>query len=513
MELADLIISAGSQTNEAPDPKVDPAAALDFHRDQWPLNSKVAEGTLATLEGSARLRLRRVASHLSESGFSVSGAERASSVRGAQISLSAYFDQTGDCGRVDVEVTTVPDKALALGIIQEALQGQGFGALVTINQQITIIKSGSAKEVRYLEAGGTISSYYGQSKAIAMTGDEYLTWGCRIYGIQSDQIVSWKDLGCDADQAIIWAEAGARGSYEAKDWMGCGQSPSQAKAWRDANLPAHAAQHWITDGLTVADAKPWSEVGLVSRDQVRDWQAEGFDADTASPYLSLRGVSNPQQVRLLLDGKVSIINVERLAAAGISLQMISKIADWTARYKIELDEAIQWAALGAEFIGPGKRGRWHKAGYTPETIQIWQAALNKRQISLDEVRALRATGFDPQTAQDWAAIHSSLAASEMSSLWVQAGFSPDQAKPWVELSDGFTSFELVKSWLDEDLGVEDARSWAEAAEKFDRRSLLNHEIVRSWESADARCSNPELVAELSAITTPELLPKIIELLN
>ena len=58
MDLADILTTSEEEPQQAPDSASDPAAALDFHRLRWPLNSKVAAGTVAAGEGSDRIRPR-----------------------------------------------------------------------------------------------------------------------------------------------------------------------------------------------------------------------------------------------------------------------------------------------------------------------------------------------------------------------------------------------------------------------------------------------------------------------
>lgn len=513
MELADLIVSSAEQDNpqQGPDPSLDPSGALDHHRNLWPLNSKVESGSLEDTDGSDRIRLRRVGESLTDAGFSVSGAERSSFVRGAQIGFSTYFDRSGSAGRigVSIEQSIAED---ALGVVQQALQSQGFGAVVTVDGEIVVLDQSEAEMVRYVEAGGATSSY-GRVQKRELEPEEVLSWRNSIPGISPNEISAWMDRGCDVDQAIAWQEAGITHSYEADYWMKAGRTPDQAKDWRDAGVSVHAAAEWIRAGRTPAQAEKWVQVGLSSYGSVSAWENIGLDASKAAHYLRMRGCSEPSHVQLLLDNSVAIKDVEEMVKSSITVSDIIKIREWIGRYKIELPEAIEWAKLGPEFIGPGKRGRWHKAGFTPGMIKVWQAALGKRAITLDEVRALSATGYDPEAAKDWVSVHPDLARSELSSKWLEAGLSPKQASEWVSVSDHFVNYTLVSGWIEDGLGPEEARPWADAADKFQSPRLCSRPVVKDWLAADPRCSDPETVAQLMAFTEPQTLPRIVELLE
>lgn len=508
MELADLIISSSDSEKDSgagPDPSADPKGALAHHRSEWPLNQKVSDNQIEVPDGSDRIRLRKVIAALTDSGYSVSGAERSSHVRGAQISFSAYFDRSGSCPRVGV--TVADEISDALGIIQQALQAQGFGAVVTMGGEIAVIDPGDDAMTRYNEAGGIAVSYYGRS-TVMVEPEELLVWRGQLPDITPNTIVSWQEAGCDLAQAVAWSAEDIDHPYEVKSWIATGRTPKQAKEWREAGLAVHSASHWIAAGRTPAEGEEWVSAGLTSYASAVAWEQDGFDADGAAPYLRLRGCSEPSDVQLLIDNKVSISDIAALADAGITTAEIRKVGEWTNKYKIEVPEAIEWAKLGGQFIGPGRRGRWHKAGYTPQEIELWQAAIGKRNITLDEVKALKASGYDPQAASDWADIHPDLARSEVSARWIESGLAPDEAEKWVSVNERFVDYRLVEGWMAAGLGPREAKPWAEA-----NPALCDYKIVDAWQQADPRCSDPKLVAKLMGLTNPGAFAEIVSLLD
>ena len=508
MDLADILTTSEEEPQQAPDSASDPAAALDFHRSRWPLNSKVAAGTVAAGEGSDRIRLRKVAATLSEQGFSVSGAEPASYVPGAKVSISAHFGSAGNASRPSVTLGDIADLEEALESVQNAFQRQGFAALVTMQDTIAFPSEYNEESARYVEAGG-----YGGRFSGKISGEELLSWRAVISEVNEHDIEGWISIGVSAEKALQWIEAGARGSYEASRWMDAGQDCDGAKEWIAVGIGVWNSSEWVAAGLSPADAEVWVEVGVSDRASAAKWEAAGFDPDSARALLSIRGLHSPDQAKLLTDNNVPEDTISDLAAAKLNAADIEAVAEWVGRYKIELPEALEWASLGRTFIGPGKRGRWHKAGFTPQQVEVWQKVLGKQAISLDEVRALVATGHDPEAAEKWAKVNPALARGSVSQAWIDAGLGPDDAKKWVKASPEFVNYSLVKGWLDDGLDEKQAKKWAAAAAAFDQPSLCDRAVVKSWIEADRRCQDPEMTAKLMQVTSPELLPQIIELLT
>lgn len=519
MDLAELIVS-GSENQEQPeiDPITNPAEALDQHRKSWPLNQKVADGKIETPDGSDRIRLRRVGSKLTEMGYSVSGAEPSSYVRGAQVSFSTYFDRSGEAGAVGVSLSGPADNPESKAVIQEAMQSEGFGFIVTIHQNLSHLRADSHDQdsVRYAEAGGGSSRYgYGmgsRSNQDKLSPEEFLVWSATLGGATDWEIHNWKERGLNAAEAKQWMDSGVRSAYEVQAWQKMGQDHVKAAEWRDAGVPVHSADGWISQGLSPADAELWAKIGIFEQKVVSEWQAEGITPVEAQKWTSIRGVSLPQDVKLLMEGKFSADDAKQLAQAKVTQKDLQKIEKWITNYKIELAEAIEWAKLGPGFIGPGKRGRWHKAGFTPEMIEVWQAALGKKTISLDEVKALKASGYDPEAAKEWVAVHPDLARSEASAQWIEAGFTPRQAEDWIEVDDNFVNYSLVKGWVEAGMKPEDAEPWAEVARAYNTNSLYQRDRVEEWLQADPRCADPDFTARMTRLTDPTSLPELVKLL-
>ena len=519
MDLAEIIISGNQQEEQEIDLLNKPAEALDQHRKNWPLNQKVADDKLVTPDGSDRIRLRRVGDKLTAMGFSVSGAERSNSVSGAQISFSGYFDRSGEIGSPGVTLDAKVDDRDTKAIIQEALQTEGFNFIINLDERLVHLRPDSRNQdgVRYAEAGGGDSrNGYGwrrRNPDEPLSPEELLRWKAILPDINDWQIHSWRDQGLEAADVKQWVDAGIHQSYEVQNWMRLPQTPDQAKQWRDAGISVSFAGDWITNGLSPADAQDWALIGLPDYDQVKEWKQIGFGASQAEDWVSIPGVTVPRQVAFLIDNKFTGKDAQQLHKAGIRRENLEKIEKWVANYKIELPEAVEWAKLGRDFIGPGKRGRWHKAGFTPETVKVWQAALGKQNISVDEVKALKVSGYDPEAAQEWIAVHPRLARSEISAAWIEAGLTPEQAEKWIELHEDYVDYHLVAEWLEAGLAPADAKPWAEAAEKHGASSLLQRSRVEEWLNADPRCQNPELTAKLSRLTSPSALPELAELLS
>jgi hypothetical protein len=519
LDLAELLTGGGSQTKqltEAPDAAADPQGAMDFFRAAHPMNDKVASDDLPECsEGSERIRLRRVIEQLGSSGLLVSGIEPASYQRKAQISFRGTFDRSGTFGNATASIADGPDKEQTTELVQGTLQGFGFAAVVTMEGTVEIIPAGGdAEKVAYVEVGGCRSyrSYrYNRNSQLAAVA--LLQWQSSIEDISESAIESWISDGYSIPQVQAWLAASVRSSYEAKMWDAMKQTPQQAAEWQQAGLVAYRVDGWLQAGKTPRQAGAWAEIGLSEYSAAEQWMKEKRPVSEAAKWSVICSGATPDDIRYLLDGGVTGEDAVQLREAGCSRTDLRKLEEWTTKYKIELDESLQWAKLGTDFIGPGKRGRWHKAGYSPQDITLWQKALGTRSITIDQVRAKLASGYDPQAAQEWADVHPSLASSRKSDAWIEAGMKPSDAKAWVTVSADFCDYDLVLSWTDAGKTVIEAKQWAQAAELHDQPSLCHFDVVSSWMAADERCADPELTAKLMKLVSPDDLAQLIELLS
>jgi len=518
LDLAELLTGGGSQTEqltEAPDAAVDPQGAMDFFRAAHPMNEKVASGNLPDRpDDSERILLRRVIEQLGSAGLLVSGIEPASYQRNAQVSFSGSFDRSGTFGHATATVTDSPDKEQTTELVQGTLQGFGFAAIVTMDGGIQITPdSGDAEKVAYIEVGG-YSGYrsYRYHNRKQMAAVVLLEWQSNIESISEGGIDDWITEGYSIQQTQAWLGAGVRSCYEAKLWDALQQDPAQAAVWLEAGLIAQRADGWLAAGKTARQAKVWAEIGLSEYALASEWMKEKFPVTEAAKWSRVAAGATPDTLRYLLDGGMTGDDAEQLKEAGCFRTELRKLEEWTTKYKIELPEALQWAKLGRDFIGPGKRGRWHKAGFTPEDITLWQKALGTRDISIDQVRAKLASGYDPQAAQEWADVHPSLASSRKSEAWIAAGMKPADAKEWVAINSDFCDYDLVLSWTDSGQDASQAKQWGMAAKTYDRPDLCHFDVVSSWMAADERCADPELTAKLMKLVSPDDLAQLIELL-
>jgi hypothetical protein len=520
MDIAELLTSdkaADTKTETAPNPLTHPEQAIAHHRKQWPLNQKVVDGDLPEApEGSDRVRLRRMAEQMAESGIAVSGSFTQGYTSGGNIQISCSFSGSGDMWSRNARITVLDSGAISkkemLELMQQALHTWGFAAVGAMDETLTLSTPGDEEEVMWDEVGlrpGYIG--HGVDKPTPAKMLQYATalgaTSSTMYGVSD-----WATGTFTPEQSREWVDKGIRTYREATGWQAIRLDADGAKEWMDAGIHLNEAKFWKGAGYTPATAKPWADVTR-SYTQASEWIDGGYTPEQAAMWISFCGrglmMAVPSDVQILIDAKVRAKQLQRLADAGCNGAILEPLDKWVGRYKITLVEALEWAELGPEFIGPGKRGRWHKAGFTPEEIRKWQKALGHRGITLDEVKAKITVGFDPELGSDWVEIHPGFSDATMIATWTEAGLAPADAKPWTELSRSFCNYHLVKDWADAGLGVMDAKPWIDANSSF-----YSYPLVQSWEEADPRLKgNPEAVAELAKFTRPELVIKTLETLG
>jgi len=515
INVAELLVKAKSSeksTGAAPDPQTDPEGALRHHRSLWPLNQKVADGDLPEKpEGSDRVRLRRAAEELTGCGVIMNGSFAQTHRQNGNLSMMAGFSGSGDLWSSHAKIvlddsgTMEPEEMLAL--TQKILQHWGFAAVVAINNSIILAKAGSESAAQWAETD--LSPRYGGSRPSKVTPAQMLQYdrtltGLRVYGVED-----WAASSFTPEQAKDWCEKKVTSPREAEMWVSLGLDSTKAREWLDARVSVSQAGGWLGEGYTPAKAAPWAAV-TADFSQAKAWIDAGYKPAGAEMWIRFCGRSvrnvTPDDVRLLIDGKVGAKQLARLSEAGCDGQIIAPLGKWVGRYKIELDEALQWAELGPEFIGPGKRGRWHKAGFTPKEIKVWQKALGRRAITLDQVQGKIAAGFDPSKGAEWTVVSPRFSDASLVSSWTEAGLTPDDARPWVALSESFCHFGIVEGWTQAGLGVKDAEKWVKENPNFVRYSR-----VKEWEDTDPRLvGKPELAAELERMTRPDMVSRILE---
>lgn len=521
MNIAELLTTPKNETTKsvaAPDPAVDPGGALAHHRSLWPLNQKVVDDKLPEApEGSDRVRLRRMAETLAESGISVSGGFAASYNPSAQVMIEAYFGGSGNLQtsspRIYINESGPMEDREMLEILQQTLQQWGFGAVATMNNTLTICEVGSEESAKWAESGlrpGYMSPGSKPTPAKMLQYNAVL--GSKIGAGSIYGLVGWATSPFSPEQSLEWIESGVRSSNEATSWQAMGLDPAKAKTWIDARVDVHQAKHWLGAGYTPAKAKPWNDL-CRNYEQSKAWIDGGYDLATAEAWVRFCGHSRhgvvPADVQPLLDAKISAKQLERLREAGCDGRTVEPLVKWVSRYKIELSEALLWAELGPEFVGPGKRGRWHKAGFQPDDIRKWQKALGTRRISVDEVKNKMLAGFDPEAGADWIDINSRFSDASLIAGWTEAGMRPKDAKPWTDLNAMLCDYRRVKEWQDAGLGPKDAKPWIAALDTF-----AYYPRVEAWQKADARlASNPSAAAELARVTSPENLTRTLKILD
>lgn len=520
MDIAELLTSdkaADTKTETAPNPLTHPEQAIAHHRKQWPLNQKVANGDLPEApEGSDRVRLRRMAEQMAEAGIVVSGSFTNGYTSGGNIQISCSFSGSGDIWSNNARITVLDSGAISdkemLELMQQALHTWGFSAVGAMDNTLTLTTPGDEEEVVWDEVGlrpGYLG--HGVDKPNPAQMLQYATalgaTSSTMYGVSD-----WAAGKFTPEQACEWVDKGIRTHREATGWKTIGLDADGAKEWMDAGIHLNEANLWKGAGYTPASAKPWTNVTR-SYTQASDWIDGGYTPEQAAMWISFCGrglmMAVPSDVQILIDAKVGAKQLQRLADAGCNGAILEPLDKWVSRYKITLTEALEWAELGPEFVGPGKRGRWNKAGFTPAEISKWQKALGYRAISLDEVKAKIAAGFDPEIGSDWVEIHSGFSDASMIATWTEAGLTPADAKAWTEISNSFCSYPRVKDWTDAGLSVADAKKWIDANHYFSSYSL-----VKDWEEADPRLEgNPQAAAEMAKFTNPAQVVKTLEALE
>lgn len=517
MDITELLTAkADSKQTEteavAPDPAVDPQGALDFHRALWPLNDKVAKGKLPEApEGSERVRLRRLSEELAEGGVVFTGNFAAERVPDADVTMGGSFSGSGELwnGAWVTIHNPGPDARQMTEMIQQALQGWGFAAIVGMDGMLMISKAGDPEEVTWDECGLRPGyTRYGATKPTPAQMLQYHTVLSKSKTRHVRSVADWAGSSYDPQQSLEWTEHGVSSPQEAKVWEGLGLDAAGAKLWLSAGISSDQAGKWMAGGYTLAQAKPWNDI-CRRYEQSKAWIDAGYNPAQAGMWIRFHHDLYPEKVKPLLDAKIGAKQLDRLSAAGCGGSDLEPLMRWVERYKIDLPEALRWAELGPEFIGPGKRGRWHKAGFSPDDIRVWQRALGGRRISVNDVQAKIEAGFDPKQGATWAAIHSRFSNPGLVAGWTKQGLTPDDAKPWIEISQYFCDYEIVAEWTAAGLGTADAKPWVEANENFVYRYK-----VEEWQKAHpALKDNPTAAAELSRITQPHNLVKILEVLR
>lgn len=129
-------------------------AKIKEHRKQWPGNEKVANGKLKKQAGSDRTRLHRAAKAIEEEGFNVYLEEDEDfTAKSAQVKLWAYFDRAGNIDSLTIGLNGETDSPAGKRLIQEAMESQGLGVIVTMKGRLFYMPPGSHNQqtITYFE--------------------------------------------------------------------------------------------------------------------------------------------------------------------------------------------------------------------------------------------------------------------------------------------------------------------------------------------------------------------------
>jgi len=510
IDVAELLVKAKASeavVDKGPDPAVDPDGALRYHRSLWPLNQKVADGDLPEIPaGSDRVRLRRAADELAECGLAMEGNFSQGYNPRANLNASCSFSGDGTLWSRRVSVSLADpgpmDEKDALSLAQKILHHWGFAMVASMDGTLILSNAGDETSVIWDETG--LRSPYGGTPGCSPA--QMLRYGAVLDDFAGYGISDWATSSYSPEQALEWCKVGVRSVREAKEWQMIGLSSKKAGEWVLAGIPFYQARDWIREGYSPADAKGWNDLTR-SCSMSMEWITAGYTLGQTRMWM--RFASKPEEIKFLEDEGVDENQLNRLYAAGCNHHTMSALRGWVGRYKITLAEALQWAELGNDFVGPGKRGRWHKAGFTAEEVGEWQKALGTPHITLEQVKSKIAAGFDPKQGVEWSSVHSGFSDAGMVETWTEAGLKPQDAKPWVSVSREFCDYDLVADWIDKGLTPKDAKPWVQA-----HRAFANREVVDDWiEACPELADKPKVAARLYEIQDTEKLRLTIQLLK
>jgi hypothetical protein len=382
--------------------------------------------------------------------------------------------------------------------------------VVVLDGSLANAEAGNNEEVRWAESG-VRPSYVGAGTT-PPTPEQMLQYSAALSGKRIYAVSDWATSKFSPEQARDWEDKRVTSPREATAWEARGLDSDGAEEWIMAGLQLHSAGEWMDAGYSPSDAKPWVTVGA-DYPQSAAWIADGYTPSQAEQWIVFcrRGINRvvPADVKILMDAGVDAKQLTRLSEAGCDGTLVEALTKWVGRYKITLKEALEWAELGPDFVGPGKRGRWNKAGFSAKEVKVWQDALGTRNITLDLVKSKIVSGFDPGTSSEWLALDSHFSNADLIETWIEAGLTTKKAKPWVDAHFRFCNYHLVKEWTNAGLAPKDAKPWVDADARF-----CDYPLVEEWSAVDSRIKdNPVLAAKLMEIQRPETLRKALDLLS
>jgi hypothetical protein len=401
---------------------------LADHRRRFAPNGRLPEMD-TVVEGSHRVRLRRVVAALTANGYQVSGLEPSQKRENAQIYLWGELDYAGKL-KDSLKVTLAEgDQAGYALAAQSELQQAGFLALVDVMLYVRILDEQplSDVEVQWQEL-----HILGSRPAVTIReAAEWVAYDPKLRCY--DLMHGWVPSGLGKEEASRWMAVDSRFSEVAlaQEWLAAGFTVEDAAAWREAHSTLGnytTAAEWISEGYTPDEAHRWMGALTGPRSALKGalpWKKAGLDADACARLLEGLDASSLQRLTAMLQNG-----------------MPSEVA-------------VAWAAMGRRMISEERAMAWHEAGYSPAQAKAW---ISKAGAAFEVYRLAQAyitAGFSAEQAGAWLAVHEKFKVYRRAQSWLAAGLEPEDARPWAE-QDGnscsppldMTDYRVVKKWID-----------------------------------------------------------------